>query len=326
MDEAVTLSIIIPVYKVSPYVERCLKSVISQTYDRFECILVDDASPDDSMAKCEQMIADYRGNIRFRTLRHETNRGLSAARNTGTDAATGDYILYVDSDDMISDDCVERLVAPVLADRSVEMVYGGSMNFADNGKKYVPEIFHRNRAEFTTRQQVRDYYFDPRRPFIHAAWNKLTSRAFIRRHNLRFQEGQLWEDALWTFFEMKHLAHLVCIPDIIYFYFQRPDSISYGTDRDTIFFHKNVIADTISRNFTPGDEAREAAYYLNDFLYYYLRQPVTRDLRATARRFGRALPWRKYAKEKLLLAVANLLPHTRRGRTVFKYLQKRLRS
>ena len=324
--EEVTLSLIIPVYKVSPYIERCLKSVISQTYDRFECILVDDASPDDSMTKCEQMIALYEGNIRFRILRHEKNRGLSAARNTGTDAATGDYILYVDSDDLISDDCVEKLMAPVLADRTVEMVYAGHMIFTKDGQRHLPEIFMRERAEFSTQREVRDYYLDRRGLFVHAAWNKLTSRDFINRHQLRFKEGQLWEDALWTFFEMKHLSHLVFIPDITYFYFRRRDSITYGTDKATIFVHKNIIADTISQNFTPGDEGREAAKYLPDFCYYYIRQPKSQELSATARRFSQALPWRQYPKERVLLTAANILPRNRMGMKIFNRLRKQLRK
>ena len=90
----ITISVIIPIYNVSDYVERCVKSVMGQTFQDFECILVDDASPDDSILRCERLIADYHGSIRFRILHHEHNRGLSAARNTGTEAATGDYILY----------------------------------------------------------------------------------------------------------------------------------------------------------------------------------------------------------------------------------------
>ena len=73
----ITISLVIPVFKVSPYIERCLRSVIKQSYNHFECILVDDCSPDDSVAKCEKIIANYSGPIQFRILHHESNRGLS---------------------------------------------------------------------------------------------------------------------------------------------------------------------------------------------------------------------------------------------------------
>lgn len=304
--------------------ERCLKTVMSQTYDHFECIMVDDASPDDSISICEKMIATYEGNIRFRILHHEENRGLSAARNTGTDAATGDYILYVDSDDMLTDDCVENLMAPVVADPSVEMVYAAHMTFTDLLHTNLPKIFAREKAEYKTKEEVRDFFLDPKRLFINAAWNKLTSRELIVKNGLRFPEGQLWEDAIWTFFEMKHVSHLVFIPNVTYFYFQRPDSISFGTQKDTAFLHKNKISEVISRNFTPGDEDREAAKYLPDFCNNYIRQPKTPALRTTARRFRRALLWRNHAREKFLLLAATLLPHTPAGRKRFGRMAKRV--
>lgn len=324
VKEDISISIVIPVYKVAPYVERCLKTVMSQTYDRFECILVDDASPDDSMEKCEKMIAGYEGNIRFRILRHAQNRGLSAARNTGTDAATGDYILYVDSDDMLTDDCVENLMAPVLADRSVEMVYAAHMTFTDLLHTNMPKIFAREKAEYKTREEVRDFFLDRRRLFVNAAWNKLTSRELIVKNNLRFPEGQLWEDAIWTFFEMKYVSHLVFIPHVTYFYFQRPDSISFGTGKDMALEHKNKISEVISKNFTPGDEDREAVKYLPDFCNNFMQKPKTRALCATARRFRRALSWRRQGREKMLLLYACILPHNHWGQRRFRQLAKKV--
>ena len=325
MKEDPSISIVIPIYKVAPYVERCLKTVMSQTFDRFECILVDDASPDDSIAICERMIAAYEGNIRFRILHHEENRGLSAARNTGTDAATGDYILYVDSDDMLTDDCVENLMAPIVADPSVEMVYAAHMTFTDLLHTNLPKIHARERAEFRTNREVRDYFLDTRGYFINAAWNKLTSRELIVKNKLRFPEGQLWEDAIWTFFEMKYVRHLVFIPNVTYFYFQRPDSITFGSGKETVFLHKNRISEIISKNFTPGDEDREAAKYLPEFLNLFIPQPRSRALLATARRFQHALSWRSHPREKKYLMAAVFLPHNHAGRQRLKRLAKRLR-
>ena len=109
------VSIVVPVYNVAPYIESCLKSVMGQTYaGDMECLLVDDCGSDDSMAIAERMIGAYTGPIRFQILHHEHNRGLSAARNTGTDAATGDYVLYLDSDDELTQDCIERLMRLIL--------------------------------------------------------------------------------------------------------------------------------------------------------------------------------------------------------------------
>ena len=124
INNRIKVSIIIPVYQVSNYVERCLKSVIGQTFTDFECIIVNDATRDDSIEKCERLIDGYDGPIRFRIIHHEVTRGLSAARNTGTTAAKGDYILYVDSDDVITKDCVEKLMAHRNCLRGYKAVFG----------------------------------------------------------------------------------------------------------------------------------------------------------------------------------------------------------
>ena len=108
------VSIVIPVYNVEPYIEECLQSVMRQTYlGMMECILVDDCGTDNSMGIAEQLIEAYNGPIDFKVLHHEHNRGVSAARNTGIDAACGEYIFFLDSDDWISDDCIERLTQPL---------------------------------------------------------------------------------------------------------------------------------------------------------------------------------------------------------------------
>lgn len=125
------VSVIVPVYQVSEYVERCIRSVMDQTYTDIECIIADDATQDDSIEKCEALIENYDGPIQFWIIRHEQNRGLSAARNTGTKAAKGAYLYYLDSDDYISPDCIEKLVSVVKDDPSIEMVQGNSLMKSD---------------------------------------------------------------------------------------------------------------------------------------------------------------------------------------------------
>ena len=322
----ISLSIIIPVFCVSAYVERCLKSVMNQSYDLFECILVDDASPDDSIAKCEQMISEYEGPISFRIIHHKQNRGLSAARNTGTDAATGDYILFVDSDDILSNDCVEKLMAPVLKDDSVEMVFGGWMILSEAGGFAVSKKFKWEKKEFVTNEEVRNFYYNPSRIFVPAAWNKLIKRNFLYQNNLRFREGQLWEDVLWSFFVVKHLSHLVSIADVTYFYYYRVTSISKGTVINESIRHHLKIYEIISLNFTPGEEGREAVHYIREFLSYYLQLPYNQISRATARRFSQALPFRQYPREKALLVAARILPHNPAGKKLLASLEKKLAS
>ncbi len=300
-----------------------MKSVMKQTFDCFECIIVDDASPDDSIAKCEKMIEDYEGAIHFRILHHDKNRGLSAARNTGIDAATGDYLLFMDSDDQISSDSVEKLVAPVLKDDGIEMVIGEQLRFTDDGLLENQKKSWRHQIYLQSLKDVRDFVFDDQNHFPPAAWNKLVSRKFVLQHQLLFKEGQIWEDFLWTFFVMKHLTHLYVIPDVTYFYYKRADSISYGTKKQELLTHWCVACSIISSNLTLGEESREASNYLWGFCHRYVRLPKNKDFHETAKRFSNALPFRKYYVEKMLLWVTCVLPRNRMGKNIFKFIYQK---
>ena len=90
------ITIVIPVYNVAPYIEECLRSVMNQSWQgTIECILVDDCGADNSMKIINQILQSYQGDLEFKIIHHEQNRGLSAARNSGIDAATGDYVYFL---------------------------------------------------------------------------------------------------------------------------------------------------------------------------------------------------------------------------------------
>ena len=110
------LSVCIPVYNVAPYVEQCARSLFGQTYEDMEFLFVDDATPDDSIGIVRRVLADYparQGQVKF--LRHETNRGLVAARKTAIRAATGDLITHCDSDDWVDPDLYAKMVGAMKA-------------------------------------------------------------------------------------------------------------------------------------------------------------------------------------------------------------------
>ena len=125
------ISIIVPVYRVEDYLERCIGSLMSQTYEDIEIIIVDDESPD----KCPAICDEYgRKDSRIRVI-HKKHEGLSAARNTGIAAAEGDYVMFVDSDDYIEPDSCERLVSSMDAD--VDIVAGASRKTDGERSKYL---------------------------------------------------------------------------------------------------------------------------------------------------------------------------------------------
>lgn len=106
------VSILVPVYNVELYIERCIRSIMSQTYTgKMVCIVVDDCGSDNSISIARKLISEYKGPIVFQILYHDHNRGLAAARNTAVEASQGDFIVHVDSDDWIEPTLIEKLVA-----------------------------------------------------------------------------------------------------------------------------------------------------------------------------------------------------------------------
>lgn len=116
------ISIIVPVYNVEKYLEKCVRSILAQTFTDFELILVDDGSPDSSGAMCDQFAEQDQ---RVKVI-HKENGGLSDARNAGIEIATGEYLGFVDSDDYIADDMYELLYTNIVkedADLSICGIY-----------------------------------------------------------------------------------------------------------------------------------------------------------------------------------------------------------
>lgn len=211
------VSIIIPVYSVELYIERCIRSILNQTYRNLEVILVDDCSPDRSMELAERCISDNKdaNDLRFVFLKHAKNRGLSAARNTGIDAATGEYIYFLDSDDEITPDCIEKLVAP-LSDEKFDFVIG---NYISKGrKKDLPKL------------KLEGFSNDVAKAYEQQLWyamavNKLINLQFLRENDLYFMEGQLNEDEIWTFQLAFAAKSMYGVKEPLYIYWLHGNSI-----------------------------------------------------------------------------------------------------
>lgn len=185
------ISIIIPLYNVQDYIIRCLESVVSQTFKgTIECLIIDDCSQDNSIQLVNSFVASYNGDIVFRIIHHEQNRGVSAARNTGISESKGDWLFFLDSDDWIIPECISILTDAVLKYGDVEMVVG---NYSVVGGEFTTEalttegLYHDDIVKNTI---VGSLYGMP--------WNKLVSRSFLLTHNLFFAEGVNHEDVLWS--------------------------------------------------------------------------------------------------------------------------------
>lgn len=320
-QESITISIIIPIYNVSAYVERCIQSVMAQTRPCTECIIVDDASPDDSMAKCERLIASYQGPTRFIILHHEKNRGLSAARNTGFATATGDYIFYLDSDDALTPDCLEELSAPILRDNSIEMVMGNYDPISDGSPIFDQDRKRLPRIELVSKEENRRLFFsNGNYPVV--AWNKLLRRSFLEENQLFFVEGLLFEDNIWTFFMMKHLSHVYIVPDVTLLHYKRPGAITTRTDQEKHTHHRAIVYKEIASHLTPGEEAREAAYYVSEFRSLFGINPKEPLLHQTLPLFKIALSDGHHKKALFYLFLTQHLTRTVAGLKIFVALRR----
>ncbi len=214
------ISIVIPVYNVEEYIEGCLQSVAAQTYEgEMECIVVDDCTPDGSCAVVEHFLEDYKGNVQFKFIHHEVNGGLSAARNTGICNATGDYILFLDSDDEITPTAIKLLAEP-LKERNYDFVIG---DYGVDGSDYpfspllLPHgVTLEGREIFSAMASLQWYMM---------AWNKLCNLSFLRANNLYFKEGLLNEDNLWSFCLANSAGSMHVVKRVTYKYKVRGSSI-----------------------------------------------------------------------------------------------------
>lgn len=195
MDEvtSVEVSIVIPVYKVSAYIADCLRSVCEQTYPHIEVILVNDATPDDSMEQAAPWIQKMQEQgYTVRVVNHPENKGLSAARNTGIRAATTDWVYFLDSDDELTPQCIEWMVEQVQLHSSVDFVIGGIKVV---GSHWNYPLTCRPYAG-ANREILQDY---AAAKWYVMAVNHLYRKNYLLQHNLYFREGLLHEDLLYSF-------------------------------------------------------------------------------------------------------------------------------
>ncbi len=211
------ISVIIPVYKVEEYLDRCVQSVLAQTHEDMEVLLVDDGSPDNCGALCDGYA---KKDSRVRAI-HRENGGLSAARNTGLDAASGDYILFVDGDDYIAPDMAETLLAALESTGADAAVCG--VKCVDDAGNAVRELPPMEAGAFDPAEIYQRMTFDEWAWRYVSACNRLCRRGLFA--GLRFEEGKLHEDEFLAHRLYDRCKTVAVVADELYYYVQRGGSI-----------------------------------------------------------------------------------------------------
>lgn len=209
------ISIIIPVYQVEAYIEECLKSVAQQTYNgRIECILVDDCGQDRSIDIIQDFIKSYTGSIIFKIINHDHNQGTSAARNTGIRASGGDYLLFIDNDDIISPNCLEILAECVIKD-NVDMACG-AFKTIEGYHQWWSDIYHLIDFKSTEPKEIIDFFGSGK--LYEMPWNKLIKKEVLVKNNIFFKEGSLYEDKMWSFLLINQISSLKTVSIVTYYW------------------------------------------------------------------------------------------------------------
>lgn len=193
MQKEPLVSVIVPVYNVELYIEECLDSVVKQTYQELQIIVVDDGSTDSSSQKVQPYLSD--GRVQFI---EQTNKGLSGARNTGLEVANGKYVLFVDSDDYLELPAIEELVR-LIEKNQVDLIRFNGRAFLDGLNTPIEQ----NNYDFSHRIQegikyTHNRFEVNRRAFASPVYLYMVKREIIKKNMLSFYEGILHEDELFT--------------------------------------------------------------------------------------------------------------------------------
>ena len=204
------ITVVMPVYNVEKYVSECLDSIINQTFDNFECIIIDDCSPDSSMLIIEEKLAEYKGNISFRIVRKEKNEGVSAARNKGIELSQGSYVFFIDSDDTLYEDCLEKLWKETKKHPGIDLVQGDSFSEGMENKNSDLQRYTEGRIV------INKLFLDSK--ITSTPVNRLIRKAVLTENNIYFRIGILFEDFLWCYFLYKKVETFASVNSFTYFY------------------------------------------------------------------------------------------------------------
>ncbi len=247
MGRAGRITVIIPAYNIEAYLGKCLEGVLAQTCRELEIILVDDGSTDGTGAVCDAFAAR---DERIRVI-HQSNGGLSRARNAALETANGDWIAFVDGDDLIPPEACEKLLS-CGEKTGADLVIGQRIKFTGNSPAPAPA--EKKEPELLKAEEALLRIFYRRLPCY--AWGKLYRRRLF--DNLRFPEGMIFEDT-WLVPDLVSRAEKIAvIPDVVYLYRQTENSIVHAGFSPRKMDQLKAIEHNFSRYESRGEAYQRA--------------------------------------------------------------------
>ena len=223
------VSIIVPVYNVEAYLKKCVDSLLSQDLprDAYEIILVDDGSTDSCGAMCDAFAAEQ-GNIR---VIHQQNRGLSGARNSGLAVASGEYILFVDSDDFLNPNVLGALVGQ-MERQNLDILRFNYRNVNMDGEVFEPNKYSKPFVDYSSEVCDGVAFLNERLGFACYAWQFLVKASLLQKEGNAFKEGIYFEDVEWTPGILLQAGRVASTDTVVYNYLFRTNSIARNADAE----------------------------------------------------------------------------------------------
>ena len=274
------VSVIIPIYNVESYLDRCIQSVLNQTLKDIEIILVDDGSPDNCPAMCDEYA---RQDNRIKVI-HKKNAGLGYARNSGLEIVTGEYVAFLDSDDFVDVNMYQKLYETA-KQGDFDTVFCNCFLYANESNKKIRKDV-KKQITFKGRDEVDDFLLDivgPKPAYPHdvkylmSVWHAIYAMDIIRRKKLRFvsERDFISEDIIWDIDYLHEAVHVCFLPDAFYYYCV--NNVSLSRVYNPVRYEKNkiLLTEVCKRLSLIFEKERYEIHYLR-FMFLFLRTSLSR--------------------------------------------------
>lgn len=257
-------SIVVPVYNVEDYLEKCVNSILNQEYKDYELVLVDDGSTDKSGAICDRLVSENKDKISIKVI-HQENEGLGGARNTGIETATGEYLFFIDSDDTIVDGTLQEL-SNYIDNHEVDIVVFDIVKVNENDEVLYTIPGSLNGNIISTTEANKSLILTD-----HSACNKIIKRNLFIENGIKFPE-RLWFEDLATIFKLYPYARIGYINKAFYAYLERTGSIMNSAKCDKNIDMITAMNSTLDFYKEKGlfEKYYEELEYVAAFHLYYL--------------------------------------------------------
>lgn len=277
MDYKIKISIIIPVYNVAKYLSKCLESLSNQTLKDIEILCVDDHSTDNSL----EILNDFASkDSRIKIINLENNQGQGFARNKALEEAKGEFIGFVDSDDYVDLNYFEELYNSA-KQASVDIAVASILKHKKHYRKY--NVYYAKKLKATTIQDKIKLCGDTKQFFFYA-WNKIYKTEFLRKNNIKFAQGQIYEDVIFAIKALFYSDSVISVPNTNYNYIQHNNSTVKHKDSSGKKVRDLIKAYTELQDFCKTNEIKlpeRLNYYSsewkNPFIKTYIGKYYTKD-------------------------------------------------